>query len=306
MIADRRPIPGRVLTPDIIVREVKHLPSAPKVLPRLKALLSDANSSMPEIVALIRLDPGISARVLQMGNSAFFNAGARCVTVEESVNRVGFDQVYQLVSYAVASEVLERPLATYGVDAEQLWRMSVAGALAAEALAAATGLEQDAAYTVGLMHCVGMVALDEWLRRSPRPAALIREPYPKEAVAAERSILGFTQAEVGGSLLLHWGFPGEIAEPVRWQYAPGATAAYRRMASLLNAARWLRDVACGATPSQAPDPTVLKNLGLDPDRLDELTAAVAVRLGEVQVLLGDGAGASPVARELFPSAALPR
>ena len=268
MIADKRPTPGRILTPDLIVREVKHLPSAPKVLPRLKALLSDANSSMPEIVMLIRLDPGISARVLQLGNSAFFNAGARCVTVEESVNRVGFDQVYQLVSYAVASEVLERPLATYGLDAEQLWRMSVAGALAAEALAAVTGIEQDAAYTVGLMHCVGMVALDEWLRRSPRPAALIREPYPREAIAAERSILGFTQAEIGGSLLHQWGFPGEIAEPVRWQYAPGGTAAYRRLASLLNAARWLRDVTCGTPPSQAPDATVLQHLGIEQDRLE--------------------------------------
>lgn len=305
MIADQRSPASRALTPDIIVREVKHLPSAPKVLPRLKSLLSDGNSSMQEIVSMIRLDPGISARVLQMGNSAYFNTGARCVTVEESVNRVGFDQVYQLVSYAVASEVLDRPLAAYGIDADQLWRMSVAGALAAESLAARTGLEQDAAYSVGLMHGVGMVALDEWLRRSPRTVVLARAPYPREATAAERAVLGFTQAEIGGSLLVHWGFPGEIAEPVRWQYAPGATTAYRRMASLLNAARWLRDVACGGAPAQTPDATVLKTLDLEVAHLESLAVEVTQRLGEVQVLLGE-AEPAPVARELFPSAAWPQ
>ena len=88
------------LTPEDLVREVKHLPSAPKVLPRLKQLLCDGNSAMHEIVAFIRLDPGIAARVLQVGNSAYFSKGVRCFTVEEAVNRVGYDQVYELVNYA--------------------------------------------------------------------------------------------------------------------------------------------------------------------------------------------------------------
>src|SRR5688572_2613838 len=74
MIADAA-MPISALTPDEIVREVKHLPSAPKVLPRLKQLLSDGNSAMHEIVALVRLDPGIAARVLQVANSAYFSKG---------------------------------------------------------------------------------------------------------------------------------------------------------------------------------------------------------------------------------------
>lgn len=84
------------MTPDDIVCEVRHLPSAPKVLPRLKELLVDGNSAMHEIVALIRLDPGIAARVLQMANSAFFSKGVRCFTVNEAVNRVGYEKVYEL------------------------------------------------------------------------------------------------------------------------------------------------------------------------------------------------------------------
>src|SRR6266542_2549173 len=157
-----------ILTPDEIVRDLKYLPSAPKILPRLKQLLCDGNSSMREIVALIRLDPGIAARVLQVGNSAYYSQGIRCFTVDEAVHRVGYQQVYELVSYAVASQVLVRPLEVYGMEADELWRMSVACALAAELVADQTGQDRDVAYTVGLLHFLGMAAIDDWaLRHRP-------------------------------------------------------------------------------------------------------------------------------------------
>ena len=138
MVADLSMIAGSVLSPEAIVREVVCLPSAPKVLPRLKQLLSDGNSATHEIVALIRLDPGIAARVLQMGNCAYFATGVRCFTVDEAVTRVGYDRVYELVAYAVASQVLVRPLDIYGIEADELWRMSVACALAAAKLSSAS------------------------------------------------------------------------------------------------------------------------------------------------------------------------
>ena len=53
---------------------------------------------MHEIVHLIRFDPGIAARVLQVGNSAYFNQGSHCATVEDAVHRVGYDQIYELVA----------------------------------------------------------------------------------------------------------------------------------------------------------------------------------------------------------------
>ena len=216
MLAESPSTYSGTLTPEDIVREVKHLPSAPKVLPRLKRLLCDGNSAMHEIVSFIRLDPGIAARVLQMGNSAYFSKGVRCLTVDEAVNRVGYDQVYELVSYAVASQVLVRPLEVYSIDADESWKMSVSCALAAEALATRTGQDRSVAYTIGLLHGVGMVAIDEWALRNARSLVLLTAGFPREAVESERAVFGFTQAETGEALLKHWGVPVSIAEPVRW------------------------------------------------------------------------------------------
>lgn len=291
------------LTPDDLVREVKHLPSAPKVLPRLKQLLSDGNSAMHEIVGLIRLDPGIAARVLQVGNSAYFSKGARCLTVDEAVNRVGYDQVYELVSYAVASQVLVRPLDVYGIEADDLWKMSVSCALAAEALAARTGQDRSVAYTIGLLHCVGMVAIDEWALRNARSLALRGPGFPREAIERERAVFGFTQAETGEALLRHWEFPNNISEPVRWQYAPRASVGETRMACLLYAAKWLRSAVCapaGMARPALPDASQLQLIGLTPSALSGMTAEIAQRLAEVSTLL-EAKGSGTAERSRFPS-----
>jgi len=286
MIADPAASPVGAFTPDDIVRELKHLPSAPKVLPRLKQLLGDANSSMAEIVALIRLDPAIAARVLQVGNSAYYSKGVRCFTVDEAVNRVGYDQVYELVSYAVAAQVLVRPLEVYSIEADDLWRLSVAGALAAEALALRTGQDRDVAYTVGLLHSLGMVAIDDWALRNRPGLRFSSAGFPREAVEQERAALGFTQADAGAALLQHWEFPRPMCEPVRWQYAPRACAAHTRMACLLHCAKWLRSMVCSAGAEIAlPADAVLQMVPVRPGDLPGLAIEVEEKLKQVSSLL---------------------
>jgi HD-like signal output (HDOD) protein len=302
MLAELPAPPFLDVIPADIVREVKNLPSAPKVLPRLKQLLTDGNSAMHEIVALIRLDPGIAARVLQVANSAYFSKGVRCVTVDEAVHRVGYDQVYELVSYAVASQVLVRPLEVYAIEADELWKMSVVCALAAEELAVRLGQDRNVAYTIGLLHCVGMVAIDEWALRSGRPLTLTTMSYPREALASERAQLGFTQADAGGALLADWEFPPNMSEPVRCQYTPRATAAHGQMACLLHAAKWLRAVVCapkGAPRPPLPEAAQLPS-GLTASALGAMVAQVAFRLEEVSSLLDTGAAGVPE-RIKFPA-----
>lgn len=276
-----------VLTPDDVVREVKHLPSAPKVLPRLKQLLGDANSAMHDIVLLIRLDPGIAARVLQVANSAYFSKGSRCITVEEAVHRIGYHQVYELVAYAVASQVLVRPLVAYNLEADELWKQSVVCALAAETLAVRTGQDRNIAYTTGLLHSVGMVAIDEWAQRHAPSLTFTSAGFPREAIENERAVLGFTQAEAGAALLRHWEFPRSMSEPVRWQYSPRASASHAQMASLLYAAKWLRTAVCSGTKARTPlpDAAQLQPLSLNPTLLQGLVFEVDQLLTDVSSLL---------------------
>jgi len=280
------------LTPEQVVQELRHLPSAPKVLPLLKRLLSDGNSAMHEIVALIRLDQGIAARVLQTANSAYYSKGVRCFTVDEAVNRVGYDQVYELVAYAVASQVLVRPLEAYNVEPDEVWRTAVACGLSAEYLAGICGEQRDIAYTVGLLHSVGMLAIDEWVLRNHPGLRLASAGFPREACESERAVLGFTQAEAGASLLRHWDFPLSMSEPVRWQYFPRSTAGHQRMACLLHSAKWVRSLVCapaGAALPPPPDAWLLQPLRLSLPQLELCAADVQSQLTNISTLLDTSA-----------------
>ena len=274
-------------TADEVVRLLKHFPSAPRVLPPLKRLLSDANSSMEAVIGFIRLDPGIAARVLQMGNSAYYGNGTPCYTIDQAVNRIGYGQILELVSYAVASQVLVRPLVSYQIEADELWRNSVACALAAEIIASQTGVDHNIAYTTGLLHCVGQVAIDEWLyQQRPGVPVLFAGPLPREALDAERQLLGFHQGDAGAALLSLWEFPPAMTEPVRWQYAPRTTLGHQREACLLHAAKWLRTAACAGGPPPPPVETaILAVLRLTQAHLDSWIDEVRQEMENVGSLL---------------------
>ena len=246
---------------------------------------------MQDIVALIRLDQGIAARVLQTANSAFYSNGVRCFTVDEAVNRVGYDQVYELVAYAVASQVLIRPLQAYQIEPDEIWRSAVTCGLAAESLAGLCGAQRDIAYTTGLLHSVGMLAIDEWVSHNHPGLHLVCQPYPREACESERALLGFTQAEAGASLLRHWDFPLSMSEPVRWQYFPRSTAGHQRMACLLHAAKWVRTVVCAPAKTELPPPPdawLLQPLRLGVPELETCAEQVRSQLANISTLLDSG------------------
>jgi HD-like signal output (HDOD) protein len=273
-------------SPDDLARHLTQLPSAPRILPRLKRLLDNGNSSLSEIVTFLRLDPGIAARVLQVANSAYYSQGMRCYTIEEAVHRVGYEQVYELVATAAASQILIRRLSAYDLDADELWLDSVACALASELVAESTGIDRDVAYTIGLLHNVGMVVIDEWIRIQLPGLRLPSTGLPYEACEAERARLGFHQAEAGSAILRFWDFPAAMSEPVRWQYLPRGTLAHFELACMLNTAKWLRTVACNSSVSQPlPEPFVLRQAGQTVHSLGNLVQEVRSRLAQVNSLL---------------------
>lgn len=275
--------------PEVIAQALRHPPSSPKVLPILKRFLRDVNVSVFQIGDLIRFDPGISARVLQIANSAAFSRGARCNSVELAVNRIGFDYIFEIVANAVAEQVLVRPLASYSLDADEFWRRSVVCGLAAECLADLQGSDRNVAYTLGLMHGVGMVAIDQWVQKCAPTFGFFGRGFPREHIDGERALLGCTNAEVGAAVLHGWEFPPEMAEPLRWQYKPLESAAYRELNCLLYNAKWLCARVCAENPEaiSIPDERFLRPLKISSATLNKQIAVVRSRMDAVQRSLED-------------------
>lgn len=282
------PSQAAVLTPDLIVQETKDIPSAPRVLPKLEDLLSDGNSEVHEIVSLIRIEPSIAARVLQISNSAYYSKGGeRCTSVAEAIGRVGFDQVYGMVMHAVTSQVLLRPLTTYQLEVDDLWKRSVTCGIAGELLADLCGQNRETAYTLGLLHGIGMIAVDMWALHHNSTLVMTPKGFPKEYTQSERALLGFTHADVGGILLKKWDFPVDMVSAVRYQYSPPAAGSGASLAALVYAAKWLCENmwAPEGTVVAPPDELWLKSIKLDLNRLNKVGEDLKAREDELKQLL---------------------
>ena len=234
-------------TPESLVKELRDLPPAPKVLQKLQRLIADPKATLQKIAEVIALEPGLSARVVQMANSTHFGRGAKVESSVEAIQRVGLKGVQELVTFAVASQLVGRPLGAYGLDAQSLWSRAVACALAAGNLAERSGtVDYNDAYTAGLMHGLGLLVIDRHAVKQKPSRQFPSSGYPLDFAPAEREWLGFSHAEAGAALLEMWGFSEAVATAVRHQLAPEAATNHRQLCMILATARWARSLFCVA------------------------------------------------------------
>lgn len=194
---------------------------------------------------VVTLEPGLAARVVRLANSVHFGRGAKVENIVEAIQRVGMVSVRELVTFAVASQMVGRPLATYNLDAHSLWSRAVACALAAASLAERADIDRASAYTAGLMHGLGLIVIDRYASTLRTPRKLASSGYPLDFAPAERAWLKYSHAETGGALLELWGFAEGVTEAVRFQLEPDhAPEPHRKLAMVLATARWARSLFC--------------------------------------------------------------
>lgn len=235
-----------------LIADLGPLPPTAQILARLQALLSDTNSDLNDISALLRLDAAMTTRLIKISNSTWFNRGQPCHTLDEAVNRIGFREVFQVVSIAASSSLVAQPQAAYGKGAISIWRESVACALAGELLADKLGDDTAVAFMNGLLHAIGRQALNRHAAAAGR--AFTDGGFPLDYSGAEFALYGFTQAEVGAQMLDKWKFAAENVEPVRRQYEPQETPdPFDRQAVILYCARLLGLTACNGQEVAVPE-----------------------------------------------------
>ncbi len=286
------------ITTERLVAELRPISPVAHVLARLQHLLTDPNSGLNDIAELIRLDPALMTRVIQISNSVWFRRGLPCNTIAEAVNRVGFREVYRMVGVVATGSLVSQPLVAYARTAMEIWRESVTCAFAAEIIAERLGEDMPAAYMCGLLHGIGRLPIDQFLRKAENPKLLTDESFPHDHSGAEYALFGFNQADVGGLMLTKWDFPASVIQPVLYQYAPlEVQEPHDRLAAVLYGARLLRTVVCQQIPPEEVrvDEETLGELRLSIDELLSLLPNLQNQLSRaLQVTGQQGSGAGSV------------
>ncbi len=220
-----------------ILDRIHTVPPLPLVVVRLADLLRDPGVSIHQLVEVVRFDPGITAQVICMANSAYFGSGRKLDSLREALVRLGNNQLFSFILASSVRPMLQSPLAGYQLDHGELWRHSAAVAIAAERIEQRLGGKRaEAAFTAGLLHDLGKLVLSAFIEQSTER---IREHSHQNRVSfelAEREVFGIDHMELGALLLEKWGFPPETVSVVRWHHEPASGGEHCYLADLVHIA----------------------------------------------------------------------
>ncbi len=241
-----KPVRSARLNPALLTSYLGEMPVAPAILPRLQSLLINDSFNTAEVLELVRIDPGIAARLIHAAGNAACARGEPVRSLDEALFRLGAHEAYRLTATVAMSQFLNTPLQVYGVDPRTFWRQSVACALAMVDLAPAAQLDDRVAYTIGLLHAMGMVFIDHHLRVTSGPLTQVHGQ--RSIDQQETELTGMSQAQVAAFILRSWNVGEEVVEPIEFQFSPGRAPHHRAMALLLGEARSLAADIVAALP----------------------------------------------------------
>lgn len=218
---------------DYYINKVRDLPPAPRVLPELLSLLGDDDVDTEKVVTVIGYDPSLTARVLQLCNSAYFAAGTPVDNLGEAVARLGFRQVFLVVAALIGVQVLGNTQKGYGIDRGELWKHSVAAAVAGELIARDVGEDPSVVYTATLLHDIGKIVLSESMEQLYDKLIEDAERNQHSLLETETALLGVQHAEIGARLLTRWRFPANLVTGVRFHHNPQSAGDHQRLAAFV-------------------------------------------------------------------------
>jgi HD-like signal output (HDOD) protein len=223
------------MTIETLFSQSKALPTIPKIMQELITSFNDEDVAVARLVELISGDQVLSANVLRMANSAYFEVPYTVATVADAVAKLGFTNVRSLViSIGLTGSFKRIP----GIDARQFWRYSLHTAVVSRHLSAQVAIKPDLAFTVGLMHAIGELVMHLGMPQEMRVVDAAQGLLQPNRLAAEQAAFGYTHADVGAELARLWKFPPEFSQAIAGAANPLAQTEVDPLAALVHIAAW--------------------------------------------------------------------
>jgi len=238
------------------------LPPSPKLYQELNQLLASGRASLEAISSVMEQDVSMSAKVLQLVNTAFFALPRKISSVSQAVSYLGFGTLKSLVlAHSLFREISSR-------DAEVIERAQRCALLTARVAQRLLRDEasRQVAFTAGLLHHIGALSIATQLPDAEKAIAERVAGGEASRLEAERAQLGVTHPEIGAYLLGLWDLPHDIIEAVAGHHAPWERFTSLNVASAVAIASALTASAdCearGPGDPEGPPPALLQSFGL--------------------------------------------
>lgn len=212
------------ITPEELAAGLKDLPSLPAVVMELLNSIDQEEVDVAVLARKVSLDQALTARTLRLANSSAFGLHQKVTTIQQAITFLGFQATRNLITTAaLTSSFADNRCASFHMKG--FWRHSIATAVCSRILARHLRLNQDIAFTAGLLHDIGRLVL---VSGFPEQYTQVLEYQKQEdcgVLEAERAVLGCDHMAAGAALAAHWNFSETMTLPIALHHDPEAKGA---------------------------------------------------------------------------------
>ena len=217
------------------------LPPFPQIALRVLQLANGEDTPLHELCELISTDPAFASEVLRVANSVLYAPRYPSTTILQAVTVLGANTLEGMCLTVGMRAYLGRWM--HEPAMRRLWRHNLACALIAEKLASAGIIDKDTAYTAGILHDIGRIALAVV---QPQSYAALLENYRGPVAGlleAERELFGMDHCETGSQLIAEWKLPEEFEAPLAEHHLARRTDGAWSAAELIKVSCRMADAA---------------------------------------------------------------
>jgi putative nucleotidyltransferase with HDIG domain len=181
------------------------LPPFPQVAIRVLQLANNENVQLHELCDLISTDPAFASEVLTVANSILYAPRYPSSSILQAITVLGANTLQGMCITVGVRAYLGKSMSHPSMRG--LWRHNLACAIIAEKLASAGLIDKDTAYTAGILHDIGRIALAVV---QPKDYAALLETHRGSAAGileSERELFGWDHCETGLQLIADWKLP---------------------------------------------------------------------------------------------------
>nr|WP_255516554.1 GGDEF domain-containing protein [Geobacter sp. FeAm09] len=247
-----------------------------------------------DLARVIGADPSLTAKLLKVANTPYYNLSGTVTSVEKAVAILGVNIVKIIaLSFVVYDEFQVEEDGFFDIDL--FWRRSLTSAVAAEQIATAlTGSGGDL-FLIALLQDIGALLMRNWRPQEYHRLCRIALDGHTPQHHLERDLFGFDHQTAGAELFKSWSFPEAIYLPIGHHHSgDDAPPACRLHIGMLEAANAIssfysdsHDVAGIARAKHL----LTADLGLEEHAADRLIEGVAHKSGEMLSAFGIGGAA---------------
>lgn len=260
-----------------IVADVSTLVSPPDVWVRIHEVVRNPKSTTSDVAGITMQDPALTANILKIVNSAFYNFSKKIDTVSRAITVIGMDDLFSLVTAITAANVFSN-IPSRISRPEIFWRHSLSTGIISRRLARECRvLNAERLYVAGLLHDIGSLVLYSRFPDQAMEALMAANGDEEVLYQVESDLFGYTHADVGAELLRLWQLPETLVEAVACHHEPSRAAQGTIDAAIVHIANVAANhravgsfVGEGESYDTQPDPLAWQIIGKNSSILDSI------------------------------------